>query len=165
MKKIEVIQGDITKLEVDVIVNAANHMLLPGGGVCGAIHRAAGPKLAIECRTIGGCETGNAIITKAYNLRAKSVVHAVGPVFDDDPKIASELLASCYLRSMELASKSGYKSIAFPCISTGIFGYPKEPAAKVALEAVTIFPESSLERVVFCCFEEVDFRIYNEILG
>ncbi|HWQ60568.1 MAG TPA: O-acetyl-ADP-ribose deacetylase [Candidatus Fimivivens sp.] len=160
---------DITTLEVDAIVNAANGSLLGGGGVDGAIHRAAGPALLEECRELGGCETGQAKITGGYDLPARHVIHAVGPVYDEAGESAPDLLASCYRNSLRLAMENGVKSVAFPAISTGIYGYPKEEAAQVALRAVGDFlekhPESGIERIVFCLFDDESYHIYERELG
>lgn len=152
--RIEVLQADITQLAVDAIVNAANESLAPGGGVCGAIHRAAGPQLATECATLGGCATGDAKITRGYRLTARHVIHAVGPVWHGGTRGEADRLRSCYVRSLELAQSHGLRSIAFPAISCGIFGYPIEAAARVAIDAVIeALPSAPLiERVVFACF-------------
>lgn len=160
------IQGDITKLDVDVIVNAANSSLLGGGGVDGAIHRAAGPELVHECRLLGGCKTGQAKATKAYRLPAKYIVHTVGPVWRGGTNGEPELLASCYARSVELAIAKSASTLAFPSISTGIFGYPIEQAARIAISTVTsaIKDQDVLSSVVFCCFSEADLKVYEQAL-
>ncbi|OAX82820.1 hypothetical protein ACJ72_02824 [Emergomyces africanus] len=160
------ISGDITKLEADCIVNAANKSLLGGGGVDGAIHRAAGRGLLQECRALGGCATGDAKITDAYNLPCRKVIHAVGPMYWADEN-RETLLRNCYSRSLTLAAESGLKSIAFPSISTGIYGYPSLKAAEVAISAVKHFLETSskpLERVIFCTFEQKDTDAYRKLL-
>jgi O-acetyl-ADP-ribose deacetylase len=166
MKLIEILKGDITQLKVDAIVNAANTSLLGGGGVDGAIHRAAGPELLAECRALGGCPTGDAKITKGYNLPAKYVIHTVGPVWYGGKNGEHEKLASCYRRSLEIAAEYDLKSIAFPNISTGVYGYPKQLAAEIAVAEVKNFlsEESSLGRVLFCIFDDENYRIYQEFL-
>jgi O-acetyl-ADP-ribose deacetylase len=165
--KISIIQGDITKIQADSIVNAANHSLLGGGGVDGAIHRAAGPGLLEECRTLGGCPTGEARITKGHNLPAKYVIHTVGPVYGKDPENQEKQLASCYENSLELAVEHNCKNIAFPNISTGVYGYPKDDAAKIACSAVNDFLEKnkSIHEVIFVCFDEENFTLYRETCG
>jgi O-acetyl-ADP-ribose deacetylase (regulator of RNase III) len=164
--KIVIFRGDITRLETDAIVNAANNRLLGGGGVDGAIHRAAGRGLIAECRTLGGCETGDAKITDAYNLPCKKVIHAVGPVYDSDiPEESAQLLASCYTTSLKLAVENDCKTIAFSALSTGIYGYPSRDAAPVAINAVKTFLRGEnggkIEKVVFCTFVEKDVRAYD----
>ncbi|HEX3030495.1 MAG TPA: O-acetyl-ADP-ribose deacetylase [Clostridia bacterium] len=161
MSRFEVIKGDITKLNTDAIVNAANTSLLGGGGVDGAIHRAAGPELVMECRELYGCKTGEAKITKGYKLPAKWVIHTVGPVWQGGAKGEDELLAACYRNSLELAVKNGIRTIAFPSISTGAYRFPIERAADIAVKEITSFLDcnSSLEKVTMVCFDEATYQI------
>jgi len=163
---LKALQGDITTLAVDAIVNAANSSLLGGGGVDGAIHRAAGPKLLSECRSLNGCKTGNAKITCGYELRAKYVIHTVGPVWNDGTRGEPQLLASCYRRSLEIAADHEISSIAFPSISTGVYNYPFKDAAQIAIATVRDFTteQTSLSEVIFCCFSNSDFKIYSDLL-
>jgi len=164
MLHIEVVQDDITRQAVDAIVNAANESLLGGGGVDGAIHRAAGPGLLAECRSCGGCPTGSAKITRGYHLPAAHVIHAVGPVWRGGNSGEPELLASCYRCALQLADDHGLKSIAFPAISTGIFGYPLEAATRVALAAVSGFHAKSLQLVRCVCFDARTADVYRSLL-
>ena len=162
-RKIEVFTGDITKLHVDAIVNAANRSLLGGGGVDGAIHRAAGPELVAECRLLGGCEAGDAKATKAYKLPAKHVIHTVGPVWREGNAGEDELLASCYRRSLEVADQLDIKSIAFPAISTGIYRFPPQRAAEIAVSEIRRY-RGAIERLIFVCFDGETAEIYRGIL-
>ena len=162
--KIEVVEGDITALEVDAIVNAANSSLLGGGGVDGAIHRAAGPGLLAECRMLGGCDTGDAKVTSGHDLPSRYVIHTVGPVWRGGSSREDELLASCYRRSLELANELNIKSIAFPAISTGIYGYPKQQAASIAVREVRRYM-GSLKQVLFACFDSETAEIYRKLLS
>ena len=163
---IEIVEGDITTLDVDAIVNAANRALAPGGGVCGAIHRAAGPELAEACSKLGGCETGEAKITPGFNLKARYVIHAVGPVWGGGERGEDELLANCYRNSLKLLREQGLSSIAFPAISTGIYGFPPERAARIAVKTVLDelrhLPENA--RVVLCCFGADSRKIHEDAL-
>ena len=163
--KIEIRQGDITKLDVDAIVNAANTKLLGGGGVDGAIHRAAGPKLLEACRTIGGCPTGEARITRGFNLPARHVIHTVGPVYAGKPK-DSRLLTNCYLNSLKMAVENSLTTIAFPAISCGVYGYPIEDACKIAVDTSCEFlkTKASVEKIIFIQFSPKNYAVYAAYL-
>jgi O-acetyl-ADP-ribose deacetylase (regulator of RNase III) len=165
--RMTVLVGDITKLDVDAVVNAANQSLLGGGGVDGAIHRAAGPELLAECETLDGCPTGSAKITQGYRLPARHVIHAVGPRYRDGRHGEPELLASCYREALRLAEEHGLESVAFPCISTGIYGYPKDEACEIAVRTVGdwLAGHERPRRVVFCCFAESDAELYRARLN
>lgn len=166
MSRIEVIEGDITTLDVDAIVNAANESLLGGGGVDGAIHRAAGPELLAACRRLGGCPTGEARITKGYGLTARHVIHTVGPVWHGGDKDEPRLLAQCYRRALGLLVGNALSSIAFPAISTGIYGFPADRAARIAVDEVSAFlaDDNRVERVIFCCFDPDCVAAYRNML-
>lgn len=168
MFAMKTLQGDITRLQVDAIVNAANHTLLGGGGVDGAIHRAAGPELLTECRTLGGCRTGEAKLTWGYQLPARYIIHTVGPVWHGGQQGEPGLLRACYRNSLELAANNELASLAFPCISTGVYGYPASAAAEIAVATVEQFrqaQESTIEEVIFCCFSEKDYQYYLNLLA
>ena len=161
--QIQVVQGDITKLDCDCIVNAANRSLLGGGGVDGAIHRAAGPELLAECRTLHGCRTGEAKITKGYRLKAKYIIHTVGPIYSGTAEDAAQL-ADCYRNSLDLAKEHDVHSIAFPAISTGVYGYPLEDATEIAVKTVAQWLEAHADyamQVIFCCFDARTERVYQ----
>lgn len=160
---IEIVKADITKLNVDAIVNAANSSLLGGGGVDGAIHRAAGPKLLEECKKLNGCKTGEAKITKGYNLQSKFVIHAVGPIWNGGNYNEDELLTNCYLNSLKLAVENKIKTIAFPAISTGVYSFPLERAAQIAIKTVKKFIQSdkSIQKIIFVCFDDRAYQAYK----
>lgn len=167
MDKLKTHKGDITKLKVDAIVNAANTSLLGGGGVDGAIHRAAGPQLLQECRTLDGCPTGEAKITKGYNLPTKYVIHTVGPVWNGGMNNEDNLLANCYRNSLRLADENNIKTIAFPAISTGVYRFPLERATKIAITEAKYFLQKSdqIEKIIFVAFDEKTYDCYNKILN
>ena len=161
---IRAIEGDITKLDVDAIVNAANSSLLGGGGVDGAIHRAAGPELTEACRALGGCPTGEARITRGFRLPARWVIHTVGPVWHGGDRGEAQLLASCYRQSLQLALGVGARTIAFPAISTGVYGYPKPEAAAIAVALMTEH-EDRFDEIIACCFSDADLELYRRVLS
>jgi O-acetyl-ADP-ribose deacetylase (regulator of RNase III) len=167
MSRLLAVSGDITQETTDAIVNAANSSLAPGGGVCGAIHRAAGPELAKACAELGGCPTGDARITPGFALKAGHVIHAVGPMWQGGAKGEPDDLASCYRRSLELADEYGLRSIAFPAISTGIYGYPLDQATEIAVRTVrdTVRTHPNMELVRFVCFSETDLHEYQRVLS
>jgi len=166
MNKIDLIQGDITQLKVDAIINAANKTLLGGGGVDGAIHKAAGSKLKDECKTLNGCRTGEAKITKGYELPAKYVIHTVGPVWNGGNNNEIKSLTNCYLNSLKLASRHGLQTLAFPNISTGVYHFPKDKAADIAIATVTDYlkKDDTIDKVYFVCFDDENYEIYKEKL-
>ncbi|MDJ0593124.1 MAG: O-acetyl-ADP-ribose deacetylase [Pleurocapsa sp. MO_226.B13] len=163
--RLEIVLGDITKLKVDAIVNAANSSLLGGGGVDGAIHRAAGSELVLECRMLGGCKTGDAKLTKGYRLPATYIIHTVGPVWHGGKNQEAELLARCYRRSIQIAINNKIRSLAFPCISTGVYRFPKTIAAEIAIETCKQEQQSNnCPKIIFCCFGREDYQLYQQIL-
>ena len=170
INNIEIIQGDLTEMNLDIIVNAANHTLLGGGGIDGVIHYKAGPELLEECKKLNGCEIGSAKMTDAYNLPCKKIIHACGPMFYDHEEEAPKLLKNCYIKCIELAEKyrldNNLKTITigFPCISTGIFGYPKDEACKIAIDTVKEYSNNNIE-VKFVCYEELDYKLYLNYLN
>ena len=166
INKIEILKGDITKLNVNAIVNAANTSLLGGGGVDGAIHRAAGPELMEECKTLNGCKTGEAKITKGYNLPTKFVIHTVGPIWNGGKNNEEELLANCYQNSLRLAVENAISSIAFPAISTGVYNFPFEKATEIAIGETkkTLQKNININKVIFVAFDEKTYNVYNQLL-
>lgn len=166
MLKISLVQADITALEVDAVVNAANNNLLRGGGLCGAIYEAAGPELDGACREIGYCDTGSAVVTPGFRLKARHIIHAVGPRYFLNPEESPSLLESAYRNCLKRAHELKIKSLALPCLSTGIYGYPLFPAAKIAVRTVQSEAlQSPLEAIIFCCFDDETYQIYNRLLS
>jgi O-acetyl-ADP-ribose deacetylase (regulator of RNase III) len=169
MMNIELIKADITKIKADAIVNAANSSLLGGGGVDGAIHRAGGPQILEECKAIrnrqGKCNTGEAVVTTAGNLPAKYVIHTVGPIWNNEVEKCSKLLANCYRNSLKLAETLGVKTVAFPNISTGVYGFPKKLAAEIAVNEVKNFKSETIEKVIFACFDDENKELYQQLLS
>ncbi len=163
--EIKLFKGDITQLNTDAIVNAANKTLLGGGGVDGAIHRAAGPELLEECKTLNGCETGHAKLTSAYALPSRYIIHTVGPVWHGGENEEARLLRDCYINCLTIADNKRLGSIAFPNISTGVYGYPKKEAAEIAIRSAREFKAESLSEVIFVVFDEVNYKIYTELLS
>ncbi len=165
--RVEIVEGDITKQMVDAIVNAANNSLLGGGGVDGAIHRAAGKELLLECMKLGGCPTGQAKLTKGYRLPSKYVIHTVGPVYKDGKHNEAELLANCYWNCLKLAVENNIKTIAFPAISAGAYGYPLDEAARIAMKQTKVFLEKdeTIKKVIFVCFRKQSYEIYKRIFA
>ena len=163
---LQALQADITQLDVDVIVNVANSSLLGGGGVDGAIHRAAGPDLLAECRLLNGCRTGEAKMTKGHRLKARHIIHTVGPIWNGGKNGEADKLRACYTNSLRLAAEAGLQSIAFPCISTGVYRFPPDQAAQIAVESVRAFLETpcSIQTVIFCCFSEADRVRYEKLI-
>lgn len=163
---VQIFQADITQLDVDAIVNAANSSLLGGGGVDGAIHRAAGPELLAECRMLNGCRTGEAKMTKGHRLKARHIIHTVGPVWNSGKNGEADKLRACYSNSLRLAAEAGLQSIAFPCISTGVYRFPPDQAAQIAMESVRTFLETpcSIQSVIFCCFSAADLMRYEKLI-
>ena len=163
--RVQIVQADITTLDVDCIVNAANSSLLGGGGVDGAIHRAAGPDLLAECRLLGGCPTGQAKITGGYRLTAKHIIHTVGPIYRDGRHGEPELLSDCYRNSLELAVRNNIRTIAFPCISTGVYGYPFDPACTIALDTIAAFlsTDDQIQQILLVCFSRANCTRYRQL--
>lgn len=162
--KIKIIQGDITTTRVDAVINPANETLLGGGGCDGAIHNSAGSDLLKECRTLNGCKKGEAKITKGYNLPAKYIIHTVGPIYGQENGKENEILTNCYINCFEIARDNKIKTIAFPCISTGCYKFPKDEAARIAIKVVKRY-SNSFEKIIFVCFSELDYRLYQKLIN